>query len=270
MKVSAPETRGSLSPSAGVLKAIVVSPSLCVAIAGRPEPGLHAVQEVYRSQASNDDVVSLLSDAHQKCEQKTDFIVAFVGPPPSLVRIRDGAVEKGLIDAWIGDPPAFEKYQEYLAGLAGMTDHLPYKTGAIADMGSAFQMVIEDAQIPSVGGFRIAAASYSSHISGFHYLRMSAGYGFRPVSAVEPDSLLQLPEPPQLGYHYSMLVPATAGIGAIGVHTLESHWGVLFYPRCAEKAIPYRGVSLDDFIERVQDEHGFFAPIPSRLEYAGS
>src|SRR6266436_951061 len=102
-----------ISPTQGMMKIAIVSPSLCVAFSGNVYFADRALKTI-RSQASasQSEIIQLLIQFHMDSARETDFLVAFAtSPNPSLFEIKNGRVsETG--SAWIGDQGAFDAYQE--------------------------------------------------------------------------------------------------------------------------------------------------------------
>jgi hypothetical protein len=97
------------------LKTVVISPDLCVCFAGEVELGLGAVRQAARtisSSGSADSVVDLLEELLMDSSRDAEFLVARSGGGWQLARITRGGIEVSLMNAWIGDRAAFERFQQ--------------------------------------------------------------------------------------------------------------------------------------------------------------
>ena len=249
------------TPLNGSLKCVVVSPSCCVCFAGLAGLAQVAMAPILKSNdLDRASITRHLMREHLAEGCKTDFIVAFADPQPTLVRIIDGMIEEDLPSAWIGDQPAFATYQEHYH-----TFEQRSKTIFTADefrwleiatrMSDAFRAVVEDHKHPSVSDFAITVSSKTAEADGFRYLPSSIGFGFHSVSnTTEETSALRPLGVAGGSYNYSVLTPNRSGIGALGVHFLEGRLGALFYPRIQWEPILFRNTGIDEFINAVSEQ----------------
>ncbi len=269
----------------GSLKAVLINPELCIAYAGSVEPALSAIRAVHRSHGQavpREGIIALLLQTNESSKDNTHFIAAFAGTAPSLWRIRNGAIETDILDAWIGDSEGFEAYQVEFARqrddpfsmaatarLASLEEEIraanpvfPIGTLAtgelVAQMERALEALINNHMIQSVGDFVIRTSSRSASGGGFRYFSRNAGYDFHPVTNTNmPTSLIRPKGAEGGGYNYTLLVPERPGIGAIAVYFLQIGLGSLFYPLRSDAAVLYREVDCAEFIRRVGKDYGF-------------
>ncbi len=124
-------------------------------------------------------------------------------------------------------------------------------------MGAAFGAVIADPAITSVDDFAINVTSWPAEKDGFRYLALAGGYGFKAVSlSTEATSLLQTIGVEGGSYNYSVLVPTSAGVGAIAVYIREASLGALFFPANSWRAILFKDSTIDAFISAVREQFG--------------
>lgn len=252
----------------GVLKCIIVSPTCCVSYAGEvwhAEQALTAVLE--NPQWSREKVIDYLLGKHIELACKADFLVAFSDGTAIIDRIANGILETDLPSAWIGDQTAFSAFQAHFHAKAPPPQNtvhwgasLESELVQIAErMSNAFNAVVGDSRYPSVDGFAIRVTSQPAKNDGFRYLSHMSGTGFLPVSnTTEPTSLLRTLGAEGGSFSYSILVPSSSGVGAIGIYVLEGCFGVLFFPARQLQWIKetFRDVTCDEFISAVRQKHG--------------
>lgn len=247
------------TPIDGGLKCIVLSPCRCVSFVGNASIAENALAPIIGGQImSREEITSRLLACHREVGGETDFLVCETGKGIHIDRIADGLLEKDLSTAWIGDTNAFARYQ--------VSYHIESKTQAFeieerfeiaSRMSDAFRAVIADPTISSVDDFAITVTSHPAQEDGFRYLPHAAGYGFKTISLTnEPTSLLQTLGVEAGSYNYSVLVPLSAGIGAVAVYIREARLGALFFPAHSWRAICFAGLSINEFIDAVQTQYG--------------
>jgi hypothetical protein len=102
------------TPLNGSLKCVVVSPSCCVCFAGTAVLAQDAMTPLLKNNdLDRASITGHLLREHLAEGCKTDFIVAFTDPQPTLARIIAGQIEEDRPATWIGDQPAFATYQEH-------------------------------------------------------------------------------------------------------------------------------------------------------------
>lgn len=255
-----------LGPLQGTLKSIIVNSKLCVSFSGN-SIALNVIRQIDRnteySVKNLDAILSLLYASHCEGGRNKDYLVALAGPPPSLHRISNGNVEKDILNAWIGDQAAFEAYQACYHSLSQnkfaqehSDETSPLET--YGRMSDAFRAVIADPQISSVDHFLLTATSFSSAMSGFHFLPSMVGFDFLPVNTSGEISLIRPSGTAEGGYNYTILVPSVVGIGIVGVYILQNQLGVLFYPMRFDEAKLYKNTQIDYFVTCVYLDFGFW------------
>ena len=92
---------------------------------------------------------------------------------------------------------------------------------------------------------------------GFHYLEQTL-----VVTGVDTEIVGTDPQPIQVGttadgaFSCSLVAPTSAGIGLIGLYFHFGRLGLIFHPLAADSSIKYRGVSYDEFVAAVAEDHG--------------
>ena len=91
------------------LKAVVLTPTLCVAYAGNVAFALHAIHEIASEGLGFDAAGARLVDANRRSGGVSDFLVAGLRPA-RLIEIKEGRA-RPCSAGWIGDAGAFGDYQ---------------------------------------------------------------------------------------------------------------------------------------------------------------
>src|SRR4051794_7956861 len=95
------------------LKAIVLSPTLCVAFAGcNVATALDGIRAVASAKPTFEQAKSHLLAAHQDSGRQNDFLVATLRPAPVLAVVKAGVAEDSEA-GWLGDSTAFDEYQRH-------------------------------------------------------------------------------------------------------------------------------------------------------------
>jgi hypothetical protein len=270
LRVSHPEERRHGLPH-GMLKAVLLNEDVCVCLAGSVAVGAPAVAELARrgTRSGVDRVVTALYEAHQRHPDRTQFLVV-CRDPIRFWKISDGAIEENKTSAWIGDHAAFSRFQELSLGpplsprfklpreIAVKVDPEGDRDDLVQQM-DAFRAVIGDQTIETVGDARVVVRGDDA--AGFSYLPyMEMDNGLNPPAvhsaAGEEVNLLRAGSAAVGAYAYSLLVPVTPGLGAVGVHVLQANVGFFYYPAFAEDAVVYRSVDVHAFVAVVAADHG--------------
>jgi hypothetical protein len=285
---------GRSSYVTGVLKAVIVDPYTCVGIAGNPYPGLKVLREfasrrtgVGGSALAGEAVVDFLREASSAVSGAAQFLVASLRPM-GVAAVRGDRVEHGE-QCWIGDCDAFEAFQrhfhepsgmamqamapetfdrERLAAIAatraatlisGLREAGYHDEDTIQDIAlwtrvtDAMQDVIADPTVESVGEFAIAVTAGAG---GFQYVPFGfTSSGFETGSTGEV-STAHVGTTAGGDFTYSICVPPTTGVGAIGVHFREARLGALFHPLIADEPFKYRDVDERAFLAAIEHDHG--------------
>ena len=249
------------TPLDGGLKCIIISPTCCVSFSGNVHIAQQALTPVIRNSSwSRKEITSHLLKQHLEYEDETDYIVTIVGETTSIDRICNGLLEEGLSSTWIGDHKAFEAYQEnyHLASCKTPNEALLEERFLIAGiMNDAFKAVIANTTITSVDDFTIGVTSWPTEEDGFRYLPRMFGSGFKTVAlTTEPTSLLHTVGAEGGSYNYSLLVPTSAGIGAIAAYIREARSGTLFYPAQSWNPIYFEDMNIEKFINSISNQYG--------------
>src|SRR5205814_2108714 len=96
-------------PSDGVIKTVIVNPTLCVSFAGDIEPAEDAIKQI---QATDDLERVLTVVANSSKGNRTDFIVCTSKPDIKIFEIKNTVCIE-VQHSWIGSANAFSRFQGY-------------------------------------------------------------------------------------------------------------------------------------------------------------
>lgn len=158
-------SKAKLSIKDAILKSIVLSDTLTLSFSGSYIVACHLIKQIAGRQ-SPPSLSSLIKDIlriEKSDLEETSFIItALRGSESEIIRIREGVVEKGLSNAYIGDHDAFESYQKaYYSLVNERKDEREWE-----HQRAAFEHVIENQSISTVGGFNVMINTFNN---GFQY-----------------------------------------------------------------------------------------------------
>jgi hypothetical protein len=245
-----------------VLKAVTISPTLCVAFAGPVEralDGLRAAADL--ADGSFDSVVARLAGFLPAGRADGPEFLIVSSQPPRIARLRAGSIEDHQPASWIGDIDAFEEFQR-LAGrrdsrpIAGLTPRQQFVGRVEAAFSDLLDGVLRDAlkepSIPSVGEASVTIASGDD--GAFRYLARTFAHASATTTNAQP-TVLKVGTAAQGGFAYSVLTPTQPGQGAIGIYFYQGRLGLLYHPLQDRYPIPYSGVTAQDFRLAVSRDH---------------
>jgi hypothetical protein len=264
----------------GALKAVLLSPTLCVGYAGNVDFAQHVIREVASKGLGFDAIQARLVDANRSSEGASDFLIAGLRPR-RLIEIKKG---RGVCCSagWVGDASAFGDYQaEY-----HREQHIPpremYDSGDRAEdieiairMGAAMGAVVEGPGSVGQGEDRVLTLPQG----GRHQAVGEAVVMVVPraeddlfayqISIRAQAPMFSEPLPPGLGvvppdfgsaargsFAYDVLHPRQPGVPALGIYFHEGRLGLLYAPLLFDRAEPYAKVSWEQFVELVRLKRG--------------
>jgi hypothetical protein len=239
----------------GTLKAWILHPGLCVAYASndywRAEK---AIRSIGTSSYGNIDLREVLTTLQRSCEAGSEFLVATKMDGPGLWLVRNGAVHPQQDSAWIGDYAAYDKYRELLPSSVASTDPTaPAPIAEFSRMETAFDRLLSDGNIPSVGEIAIAVVSIST---GFRY--QTRRYLWSPDTT--PSEGAQVPfrfGTAAEGAFAVVVIPAETE-PAVGMYFPHDRLGAFFFPAQERLAQPvkFQNVTEAEFCARVANDCG--------------
>ncbi len=235
----------------GLLKTIVLNPNISVSYAGGVETAQLAIEELYK--LGNFDIFkvkSKLLEINKDCKSETDFLIATLENQPLLYKISKGEISISNSFHWIGDIKGFNLFQsEFLPNLKSTNSKHIWSVHS-----KAFDKVIENSQIESVGGFHVTV----------HRTNFGLEYMFTTnISSGRPQTL-------ELKQGTNVLPWGDAGTGtysacylksdnpfkpAIGIHFPIGDFGTLYYPRLSREVIMYKDVNGFEFADKVMTDY---------------
>jgi hypothetical protein len=228
-----------------ILKAVVLSPDLCICFVGTVKSAHHAILGLYQKNKPNRDLDLEQILDHLSTENRHDdgvaFIVSSLVPVPSIYRIRNGEIERDLSNAWIGDKNAFSRFQSVYHSLPPTIasrlpdDAEPFDEGY--KMNDAFAVIMEDCEFNTIGGLQLSITSKPPGNQGFTYLAQS------------------LSDHVNGEFSYSVFVPKMSGVGAIGLYFYQGSFGYLLHPAESLEPITIRSSNAKQFLNTIENKY---------------
>jgi hypothetical protein len=249
----------------GTLKAVILSPRLCVCFAGAVGVATRTIRALAAQRPSSgvDAARALISSAKGDLAA-IDFLVAAFDPAATLIAVKDGRLQAGLDRVWIGSTPAFAAFQRAInAALPPTVVDLASQPHArqmnelseiVGRDSLAIEAVIGDQAVEEVGDFAVSVSGSASR--GFTYGQQGVIYGEREMT-IPPGQWTPSWSggAEEGGFAYSVLVPRDSGVGAIGVHIEQANLGLLYAPLISgEEALPivFKDLDASDFERAVE------------------
>lgn len=236
----------------GLLKTIILNPSISVSYAGGVETAQKAIETLYNLKNFEINTIkSLLLKINIESGNETDFLIASLENQPLLYKISNGKIEPSNSFHWIGDIDAFNLFQrEFLPNLKSIdAKHIS------SIHSDAFDKVIENDKIESVGGFHITVHRTKFGLEYLFKMQIMSG---QPTSVTLTNNEAK-PIPfgnAQTGaFSFSYLKSDNPYLPAIGIHFPMGNFGTLYYPKITREIIFYKNVNGFEFAEKVKNEH---------------
>jgi hypothetical protein len=246
-----------------VLKNIILSPDHLVAFAGNADLGMHMIRRF--KDAPIDELANGLLDSAREAGAgpgSVDYLLAHT--ERGLQRITASGVEEPTEAGWIGDPAAFEVYQQgyharpvpkpiWIEGVSPPRDQLgdPAAMEPFIRMATGTYVLMEDQSVASVGEVFVTANSKR----GFHYEQQGFFQANHEQEIGSGWTTLNWGTAAQGGFGFNLLPPKEHGIGAIGLYFRHGGLGLLYHPLAYDDALAYRRVTHDEFCAAVAEDH---------------
>jgi len=161
---------GSQNPLLGQLKTVLLNPYISISFSGLPSYAQEVLQAFYLQELPNYNSILVVNSILLKCLEinrksgnLTNFILCFIYQnKPHIYKIANSQIEQNLKNAWIGDIKGFNKYQEHY--------HQSIKLKEFDKMEEAFDKVVDDSTIETVGDFTIRVGNESDRSDEVQYL----------------------------------------------------------------------------------------------------
>ncbi|WP_017495749.1 hypothetical protein [Flavobacterium sp. WG21] len=255
---------GSQNPLLGQLKTIILNPYISISFSGLPDYAQEVLKSFYQGELANSNSILVINSLVVKCleinrksSNKTNFILCYIyNNQPKIYKISNYQIEQNLKNAWIGDIIGFTKYQQYY--------HTSEITNELDKMEDAFEKVIEDNSVETVGDFIIRVANESNSTGETQYLNYQINRikYFGPVEFLDMGSgkfMMKHATPESGGYGISLLRSFNPQTPAIGIHFHVGNFGLLFFPQHSySNGIIFRNQSDGEkFAEEIKNQFGF-------------
>jgi hypothetical protein len=266
MRVTDPSAANAPGFLNAALKLILVSPTLCIGYAGGVAAALAAIRRVDAEEMAPDAAVDYLLGIHLN-DPTVDFVVASVHPSV-LVEIKNGQAADGQA-AWLGDPDAFDRYQELYHGEHFLPPSEGLDPGHKSDLDIAVRMndamqdlVLASAEPDGPGASHALVGEASVTVGprvedGQLKYHLYSNYSAPHASEIPPSGSLMSTE--RGSFSISFLAPEQPGIGAIGLSFPEGQLGILYAPLMTERADQpdrFHPVTIDEFADKVKARYG--------------
>ncbi|MBT1712354.1 tetratricopeptide repeat protein [Fulvivirgaceae bacterium PWU5] len=198
------------NPGDGVIKTVIINPTTCISFAGEIAPA----EEVIKTIDASDNLSVLKSKLAHYASGETDFILCTLTPEVEIFEIKNGIAVK-VQSSWIGSAHAFNRFQGYYL------NNLPEKHQAgsfmrmemsptngstkLSGLAAAFDRVIDDEEVPEVGGFRVAVILDNNT---FQYQSYVHTYRANITITIDPR-------------HPNQIIPITHGTASEGAYMVN-------------------------------------------------
>jgi hypothetical protein len=244
------------------LKAVILSPDTCVCFAGEVAAGLTGVRQASRHIEDGDtpaEVVAALQRVIDETQRDVEFLVARCGGDWQLARVRGDGAETDLMNAWIGDREAFERFQEARHAYTPPSYAKDLSSAIVTDLQlrEGMTAVLEEPQLPSVADFLVSVACLPD---GFNYLDSMFTMNGRDVTITIPSGQsVPIPWSTSVAdgsYTVSIVAPADPGIPALALLFPFAQFALLFLPLRFDEVQVITGFRPEQFVDRVREDFG--------------
>lgn len=267
--------RQKQKPSEGAIKTIILNDHLCVSFAGDVRHAKNAFLEIQRNDSIS-EVIEILHKHHDVSSHETEFLLCAGNPFPFIHKIKDGESKK-VESAWIGDQAAFNSFQSSIMGVKMpkqrpeqhplrsraemlMTEvHLNYtidvQSELFAKMSAAMDHVIEESNIESVGGFKVAVI-YRERFEFIKYGKLYRGIVELFGSGLHVVGHGSAPE----GAYSINFIGASRNQSVVALHVRQGNFGLVFSRNDSGLLKPDLFEKDEvDFIDYIKEKYGILA-----------
>lgn len=245
-------------PLAGLLKSVILSPKISVSFAGEALHAARFLKGYYLSKDTEWNLDQLLAELlkHHLCsENNCDFLLcSALAEIPEIFTIKDGALSAASANGWIGDIDAFNIFQK--------SYHAADENSVSDRMRTAFQEVIDNPRVDTVGHFQIEQSFYKklsdphSDIEGsFLYDEKAIAFGgFEPQHLKAGErTKLKFGTSETGAYSEVFLRSYSSSIYAVAIHFPHNDLGVLMCPMIdVDNPIIFHDCDVDQFMQQLR------------------
>ncbi len=246
------------------LKLILLSPTLCIGYSGRVASAIPAIKEVFDEGMTATGAAEFLLEIHRG-DPEVEFVVASFDPNALLV-VKDGRSTEATA-AWLGDPNAFNRYQELYHGDQFATPSADLDPTYADDLSVAVPMndamqdlVLASPEFTAPGEWKSPVGEASVTVGPRATDGLLGYHRYQSWSApVAPDRPAGAPwvSTEEGTLTLCFLAPLEPGVSAVGIYFPEGRLGVLYAPLTAEGGTDrFPGVSIAEFAELVKNRYG--------------
>ncbi len=234
-----------------LLKTIILNPTISVSYAGGVETAQKAIEELYKLNDFNINVVKAeLLKVNIDSQYETDFLIASLENRPLLYKISNGEINVSDQSQWIGDIDGFNLFQKNFIPNVKSTDGLHI----LSVQNAAFKEVISCGSIESIGGFHV---SVHSTTKGLEYeFKMTMSLGSMNVQLKSNEVFHLLGGNVENGsFATSYLISENPFNAAIAIHFPFGNFGTLYYPKLTREVILIKNANPLEFVDIVLKQY---------------
>lgn len=210
-----------------IIKSLILSKYLTISFSNTHIVACKLIKRLVRSNyLTLDRVLKIIEEIPPKDLDQISFIITVLeGSEYEIIRIRRGIIERNLQSAYIGEKDAFELYQKEYHSLELEGNKKYIEEFVIQN--DAFEKVIQNSNIQTVGGFNICICSYQY---GFEYNFNTEV--FRPRLLHLKDNLPQKLDfgNAEMGSFSVIYLPCSQDPSVLAIYLEYGSFGLFFNP----------------------------------------
>jgi hypothetical protein len=244
------------NPLLGVLKIVIISPSIAISYSGNISYAEEALKYIITNNVlSYHQIIHYLYSVHTKSCLQTNFLICILKKnETSIVKIFDNQVYSGDESYWIGDAQAFNTFQFHFLPL------IKEGKSKLDSLKNAFTKVIEDELITTVGNFNFSVYTDDEVSPQGKVFLYKDTFDIQMTEMQGPfDNKINLPI--SLGsvkggsYGISYLSSFSPEMHGIALHFTHFDLGVLFCPQISFDGIIFREITGMAFVNLIKEKY---------------
>lgn len=138
-----------------VLKAVLINHQVSLIFAGNVPVANDLILKLSNKiPGKYNELIAAVYQHHMENDCLTDYLIGTtLTNGPRIVAIKNGQIDKDINSGWVGTIAAFNSFQSKYLEL------ITNSTGVVSAFDTAFQSVLLDPQVPTVGGFQFSIES---------------------------------------------------------------------------------------------------------------